>query len=358
MHMTVTLPRLLPRPRLTLCLASGALLLLVGCRPAPPPAAPAPEPPPTPAPAPQIRWQWLNTAELQATEALIAAADQGPLAADAPERKAFLKAYAAAFAELSPADAPVLSIVRRLWELGAAARRAHLSAGEVRRAVGLGKATAPPSAGKASAQQPVPGARLVSLDALAPQVRKLLQAAQRDGKPTTAFVQQWVRRVAIVEDPAFLSPDLPLKCEGAVETLTGTVFLTERDAITGETRPPFKAAAALVHEAEHVRWFYTVAGDDPRMLFKAPDERNAYRGMFLFLRDVRLNPAAAADASALEADMQKWRGILAQANTLLGYPADDLTPRHELLVSDEALRTDPVGAVATPADQPAVDGPQ
>lgn len=334
-------------PRLPLWLASGALLLLAGCRSAaPPPAQPAPPAAAQPLPLPQ--WAWLTTDESEAVNALITLADQGPVAAEAVERQAFLKAYAAAFHEL--ATAPPLPVLRRLWELESAARRARLSAGEVRRAVGLAQASAPPPVQDDGPGQPVGGARLMSLRTLDPAVRRLLQAGQYGGQPAADFLQRWVRRVVIVTDPAYLSSDLPLKCEGSVEVLSGTVFLTATDQITGQARPPWKVAAALVHEAEHIRWFYAVAGDDPRYLFKAPDERNSYLGMFTFVRDLRTTAAgraaASVDAASLSEEMQKWRGYIGQANTLLGYPPDDLTRRKDLTASDEALRTDPVNASA------------
>ncbi|MCE5240063.1 hypothetical protein LLH23_16500 [bacterium] len=329
------------------------LLLLVGCRPAPPPTTtqPAPSRPAVP------RWQWLHPDELQATEALIAVVDRGAVAADAPKRQAFLKTYAAAFAELSEANAPVLPVLQRLWELGMAARRARLSAGEVRRAVGLGKAAVPPAARHATREQPVLGVRLLSPGMVDPAVRRLLRAVKTGEGSYAGFVSRWVRRVVIVEDPAFLSPDLPLKCEGAAEVWSGTVFLTARDPITGQPRPPWKVAAALVHEAEHIRWAYAVAGDDPRLLYKAPDERNAYREMFVFLREVRLSPSGraggATEAAAISADMHRWRAVVERANTLLGYPTADLSQRTEALVADEALMTDPMSALpATGAAAP------
>ncbi len=279
------------------------------------------------------------------------------MAADAAERKAFLRAYAAAFAELSEANAPVLPVLQRLWELGMVSRRARLSAGEVRRAVGLGKAAVPPAARHATPEQPMPGVRLLSPGMVDPAVLRLLRAVKGGEGSYADFVSRWVRRLVIVEDPAFLSPDLPLKCEGAAEVWSGTVFLTPRDPITGQTRPPWKVAAALVHEAEHIRWAYAVAGDNPRLLYKAPDERNAYRGMFVFLREVRLSPSAhaggASEAAIIGADMHRWRAVVERANTLLAYPVADLSPRTDLLVGDEALMTDPTSALhATGAAAP------
>jgi hypothetical protein len=341
------------RPRLPLWLASGVLLLAVGCRPATPPEGvqmPAPPTATQPTPLPLPRWEWLKAPEAAAANALITIADRGPVPKEAPERKAFLKVYARAFAELSDPTAPQLPVLQRLWELQSASRRARLSAGEVRRAVGLGKAPVPPPAKGLDAEQPRQDARLLSPAALDPVVRKLLQAANPGGKSYADLVDRWVRRVVIVENPAFLSGELPLTCEGSAEVLSGTVFLTARDAITGQPRPPWKVAAALVHEAEHMRWYYAVAGDDPRFVYKAPDERNAYLGMLGFVRDLRQTPAGrdavAADSASVNGEMQKWRGFIQQANTLMGYPVDDLSPRSDLKAPDAALQTDPVEASA------------
>lgn len=326
-------------------LASGLLVLLTGCRPAAPPAATAPPTPPPP-PPPQLEFRWLTTAETTAAEGLLDAPRS------APAKTAFLAAYRRTRVDLKQASgSSIVGVLLRLWEWNRAVRVAQLSAAEVRAGVGLAKAKAPPSYHRApTMDQPQEGWRLATPATFDADVRKVLRATKAEGGSYADFVGRWLRYTVVVESPGLLDPNLPLRCEGTVEPLSGTAFITERDAITSQRRPAWKIAAALVHEAEHVRWYYEGAGDDARRLLPLPDERNAYRRMFLFAKEVRLGGVADSDRALVAQDMQRWRGIVQQANALLGYPADDFSVRTDLNVSDEALRTDPVVCPAPTAE--------
>lgn len=323
-------------------LASGVLLLLAGCRPAPPPTT---TPPPTPQspPTPKLEFQWLTPTESSAAEGLLAAPGSQPA------RKAFLAAYRQTWQDLRQAEGSgIVPVLLRLWEWNRAVRVAHLSAAQVRAALGLTTTKAPPSYHpKATMDQRQEGWRLATPETFDADVRGLLKASRDDGgAPYTGVARQWLRYIVVVDRPDLLDPNLPLHCEGTVEPVSGTAFLTENDAITGQRRAAWRIAAALIHEAGHVQWYYEKAGQDPRLLDPVPDERNAYLGMFEFGRAVMQSGGAGTDHEGLAQQMEQWRGIVRQANGLLGYPADDLSVRSDLNVSDEVLEEDPVTCAA------------
>lgn len=330
-----------PGPGPAPLLASGLLLLLLtGCRPAPPAATSASQTPQPPSPPP-LEFRWLTAGEAKVAGGFLA--DSGNLAT----RRAFLAVYRKAAQE--PARLREQSAVRallRLWELNRVARVTGLSAGEVREAVGLAGHKRPLVATHQPGGQAPEGCRAVAPAALDRDARSLLSVARPDGGNYAQFVYGWLHYIVTVDDPGLLDPNLPLTCEGTVEPLSAAAFITLRDTITGEPRAGWQTAAALVHEAEHVRWYHQVAGRDPRLLLPLPDERNAYRGMFLFLQAAqrlaaRRGPSSAAAAAAIAESMQLRRNVLREANRLLGYPEDDLSDRHDLAVSDEILRISP-----------------
>ena len=291
--------------------------------------------------------RWGTVAELEASQAFLDA----PTSAAA--KQTYLAAYRQALRDLKQAPAAsVLPVLRRLWELNRVSMATRLSAAEVREGVGLTAAKAPPAYhSPAAVHSQQKSWRLASPATFDADVRKLLRATKNSqGTPYTEVVGRWVRYIVDVQEKNLLDPNLPMVCEGIADPLVGTAFIMEIHPITGRRRPVWKIAAALVHEAEHARWFYEKAGRDPRLLFAVPNERNACRAMFLFLRDVRQSGAAGAEGQAIVEDMQAWRETIRTANGVLGYATDDLSVRTDLNVTDEVLMADP--GCPLPVDTP------
>lgn len=338
-----------------LVLLSALLHPLFGCQRRDTTTAGPPPPVPTEDAGPHFRW--LEAHEREAAEELVAS---GRTASHEVEQ--FLGLYDAACRELPVAEANErATVLFRLWEFGRAARLAGLSARQVLDAVrerqsgletrpagwqghygGDGAArslVSPPASGS------VPSGDCVirPLEELDEEVISLLRLARPSkGRSFWESMAESVRHVVLLSDAGGLDPELPMTFMGTAEPLSRTVFLAPRDAVTDEPWPAWLLASVLVHEAEHIRWYREVAGDDPLLLRPLPDERNAFRQMHLFLRRLRqVTPTSAAEAAKIEAEARKLGQLLHKANGLLGYPAGDFGERTDILVDEEALLTDP-----------------
>jgi hypothetical protein len=289
----------------------------------------------------------------------------------AEARQAFLEArarllgvYAQAYSDLpqSADGAAYDRRIRLLWDLCGVAHATSIRPEAIKRALrwkepqAPGEASTPPVSLADASQHPLrtrPGS-------LPDMVRRLLRSVVLDrtrGVSFEEYVSTRVRQVYLTPELVEWSPACPLDVCGSCEPLTRTLILASVTYVDLSPKPDWSLAAVAVHESAHIEWFHRPeVSHDPRLLFPAPNERNAWLLMSRFLSgllDADSPPVrryVGKHAAEIRVKLRQAESYVRAANRLLKLPEDDESVHPDLPagVSEDDLGRDAVAAGGEP----------